>query len=240
MAENVDFVSKQILILTNPYLLEDFVPKKTVGDGNCLFRAASIAAYNNENWHTDLRQRTFQEIRDNPTWYDKDDSNYCSPFANDPGIKIGKYAKYLLNTPKDGEWSDINHMLALSAVLKTPIESVFPSTQGNVCPLSRLLIGRNVLIDDDSASIIKIMWTSLTPPEKIEEFIPNHFVPLIPKEPVNISPSQDYGFPSKPKNAEHFATDLAYPNESSYADRAGNLRYFGKSSRIISCSSNYM
>ena len=85
-----------------------------------------------ETLHKELRERTFQEIRDNSTWYDKNDPNYCSPFANDPGIILESYDYYFVNTAKDGVWSDMNHMLALSAVLKTPIESAFPSIEGAV------------------------------------------------------------------------------------------------------------
>ena len=167
--------------MTNPELLESVLPWKTVGDGNCLFRAISIAAYNDERRHVQLRWRVFQEIRDNPTWYDKDDPNYCSPFANDLGITLENYSYYFVSTPKDGVWSDINHILASSAVLNTPIMSYFPSIQSTVSSFSRVVIGRNVSNPDTMDTKIKLMWTSTEFPKKLENFIPNHFVPLIPR-----------------------------------------------------------
>ena len=168
--------------MTDSKLLESFIPWKTVGDGNCLFRAISIAAYNDEKRHVQLRWQVFQEIRDNPTWYDKDDPSYCSPFANDLGIHLENYSYYFVSTPKDGVWSDINHILATSAVLNTPIMSYFPSVLSTVSSFSRVLIGRNVPRPDDMDVKIKIMWTSTKFPKKIENFIPNHFVPLIPRK----------------------------------------------------------
>ena len=168
--------------MTDPNLLKSLLPLKTVGDGNCLFRAASIAAYNDESRHAEIRQRVFEEIRDNPNWYDKDDQHYCSPFGNDLSIKLENYSTYFINTPKDGEWSDFNHILALSAVLKIPIMSYFPSNSSTTSSFTRTLCGRNVLETDASDTKITIMWTSMSVPQKIEDLKPNHFVPLISQE----------------------------------------------------------
>ena len=182
ISKNIDRVSVQLLKMTDPKLLESFLPWKTNGDGNCLFRAASIAAYNDERQYKQLRWRVFQEIRDYPEWYDKDDPNYCSPFANDLGINLETYSYYFVSTPKDGVWSDINHILALSAVLNAPIMSYFPSVQRNVSSYSRILIGRNVSRPDTFDNIIRIMWTATKVPRNIENFVPNHFVALIPQK----------------------------------------------------------
>ena len=84
-------MSKKILELTDPSLLECVVPMKTEGDGNCLFRSAAIAAYNDETKHVELRQRVFEEIKENPRWYNKAHPNYCSPFAKDQGILLQDY-----------------------------------------------------------------------------------------------------------------------------------------------------
>lgn len=181
-SEDIDQISVEILTMTDPNILESLLPLKTIGDGNCLFRAASIAAYNDESRHTELRHRVFLEIRDNPNWYDKDDQNYCSPFANDPEVKLANYAYYFINTPKDREWADLNHLLALSAVLETPIMSYFPSISSTTHSFTKLIIGRNVLFTDAEVREITIMWTSMSLPEKFEDFAPNHFVPLIPRK----------------------------------------------------------
>ena len=65
LSRNIDLVSVELLKKTDPNILESVVPWKTVGDGNCLFRATSIAAYNDESRHRKLRWKVYQEIRDN-------------------------------------------------------------------------------------------------------------------------------------------------------------------------------
>ena len=119
-------------------------------------------------------------MRDNPNWYDKNDPNFCSPFANDPEILIENYSFYIEKTPKLNEWCDINHMLALSAVLMIPIKSYHPSVGGVSNPFCRLIVGRGVPEDEGVDTKLSIMWTSTIFPEKMEDFRPNHFVPLIP------------------------------------------------------------
>jgi hypothetical protein len=42
---------------------------KTLGDGNCFFRAASDQLYGNEDQHATLRAKTVQHMRDNPDDY---------------------------------------------------------------------------------------------------------------------------------------------------------------------------
>ena len=42
----------------------DIVPMNVVGDGNCLYRAASVLAYGREDDHTQLQAAVVQEIKD--------------------------------------------------------------------------------------------------------------------------------------------------------------------------------
>ena len=176
----IDEVSRKILEMTNPGLLDFTMPRRTLGDGNCLFRATSIAVYKDETKHAKLRQLVFQEMKENSVWYNKDDPNFCSPFANDHDIMLENFSFYIENTPKLNEWCDINHILALSAVLKQPIESYYPNIQSIVSPYSRVVKGRGVQEPENPDTKIKIMWTSTEFPEQIADFRPNHFVPLIP------------------------------------------------------------
>ena len=62
----------------------------------------------------------------------------------------------------------------------------------SVNSFSRVIIGRNVPNPDNIDTEIKIMWTSTEIPKKIENFIPNHFVPLIPKKIEEFIPSNNY------------------------------------------------
>ena len=177
---NIDEVSRALLERLNPGLLQAVMPIKIIGDGNCLFRAASIAAYGDETKHTDLRHRVFLEMKENPKWYNKDDPNFSSPFANDLEIMLADFSYYIENTPKSNSWCDINHLLALSAVLNTPVESYYPPIQSIVSPYSRIIIGRGVNESEEPDIKFKIMWTTTNLPHQLKEFVPNHFVPLIP------------------------------------------------------------
>ena len=185
LMNQLDDVSRLLLEVTDPGMLESVVPCKTTPDGNCLFRAASIAVYEDESKHVELRQKVFDEMRDNPNWYDKSDPNFCSPFANDPEILIENYSFYIENTPKLNEWCDINHLLALSAVLLIPIKSYHPAVGGVSNPFSRLIVGRGVPEVEGVETKLSIMWTSTIFPDQMEDFRPNHFVPLIPHKVNN-------------------------------------------------------
>ena len=72
----IDEVSRNLLEMTNPSLLEVVMPKRTIRDNNSLFRAASIAVFADETRHSALRQLVFREMNENPKWYDKDDPNF--------------------------------------------------------------------------------------------------------------------------------------------------------------------
>ena len=177
---DVDDVSKQILELTNPSLLEVVMPWKIYRD-NSFYRAAAFAFFKDETQHQELYTKVSREFRHNPTWYNKDHELFCSPFASDPEIFLEDYSNYLesMNSFGGGIFCDINHILALSAVLETPIESYFPTIRGITHPYSRIIKGRGVKEEDDVEPGIRIMWTSTNLPNNLENFIPNHFVPLI-------------------------------------------------------------
>ena len=66
---------------------------------------------------------------------------------------------------------DLNHILALYAVLKTPIESYFPAIQGVTHPYCRIITGRNVKELDCLEPGIRVMWTTTNLPKELDNFI---------------------------------------------------------------------
>ena len=68
-AGSTDEVSKTILQRCQPIVLEDRSPRRTVGDGNCFYRAVSLALYGTEAYHMKLRFITSLEIAENETFY---------------------------------------------------------------------------------------------------------------------------------------------------------------------------
>jgi len=44
------------------YIDQAYIPVKIEADGNCLFRAISLALYGNQKWHVEIRYRTTIEL----------------------------------------------------------------------------------------------------------------------------------------------------------------------------------
>jgi len=72
MADGFDTCSQAVALLkrTQPSILHSYVPVFVVGDGNCLFRAVSLACYGSEEYHDTLRQLAATEMLQHPQWYD--------------------------------------------------------------------------------------------------------------------------------------------------------------------------
>jgi len=57
-----------------PAMLDRWTPVATYGDGNCMFRAVSLAAYGTQLHNMQLRLRTCLEVGLHQSTYDTDDS----------------------------------------------------------------------------------------------------------------------------------------------------------------------
>ena len=88
-----------------------------------------------------MRQKVAIEIRENQTWYDKDSSGLASKLSKDPRVVVETYSDYLKKTIRNGEYSDIIQVYALSAVIGLPIESLSPSAAPNDNPYHTIIIG---------------------------------------------------------------------------------------------------
>ena len=64
----IDRVSVTILKKYLPVMLESHTPLDVIGDGNCMFRAASLGLYSNQEQHTLLRLLTAIEMLMNPNY----------------------------------------------------------------------------------------------------------------------------------------------------------------------------
>lgn len=58
-----------MLKVYRPEILNTYVPIKIEGDGNCLFRAVSLALYGNQKEHERLRFLSLVEIIENKPYY---------------------------------------------------------------------------------------------------------------------------------------------------------------------------
>lgn len=73
-------------------------------DGNCQFRALSVALYGSEDRHCEIRARVVEQMKIAPSYY--------SAFVHEP------YAQYLERMSLNGEWGDNVTLQAASDTLK--------------------------------------------------------------------------------------------------------------------------
>ncbi|XP_021349427.1 uncharacterized protein LOC110447813 [Mizuhopecten yessoensis] len=178
---------------------DDFVPIRTVGDGNCLPRVGSLFAFGNEKHHNEIRVRMFIELCRYEHYYLDDSylkrgteqglvnisktlalfSDVFVPHEED-GVRLAfrQYVKNILKTNSfNGMWS----IFALSSVLGVQALSIYPSYGGyNVRPdLHRLVMPR--VFRQEKSKTVHIMWTS-THGKQVEpkSWTPNHFVAVLP------------------------------------------------------------
>lgn len=201
LAEDIDFSSNetddfsQRLIPNN--LPSHYVALKTTGDGNCLFRAASVLAFGDESKHEEMRVRTVVELACNSSFYLKDPDISSRIHAQEQviyahhGTRIsGKvnmkdvpsiFQAEVLDTCKSSTHASYWHLQALGTVFNRRVRSVYPQCGSEVI---RKYFDAVILPQeyDSEKEPLVIMWTSTKKfhPELLAEFQPNHFVPLIP------------------------------------------------------------
>ena len=125
----------------------DLFPRTVIGDGNCLFRSGSVIVYGNESHHIELRLRTNIELLTNLEYYlntnymfNSDDSQLLFWLANYSASSelsflnmnmISNCRTVLMDCIKQAlnmnTWVGLWHVIALSSVLRIPIQSIYLS-----------------------------------------------------------------------------------------------------------------
>ena len=130
----------------------------------------------NDIHHKYLCLLTAIELILNRNSYDtgKSDNN----FINDIRIVTSSYRKLVGDALKDGEYSEMGHIYALSAALQIPIKSYFPpcAQEELSSAFCKLVCARDV---NCMEAFVHVMWTSTCVPVSKEKLSINHFVPLV-------------------------------------------------------------
>ena len=166
-----------ILRQFHPALLTDIIPAKTIGDGNCLYRAVSRAKTGSEIHHVLLRLLTVLELLEHSPYYDSDHRKHVD-LISDNKVVSGTYQQILDDAVDINSYSGMSHIYALSAVLGKPIRSYYPpqlAAEFVSEPYTRKAVGRGVKASEPP--IATIMWTQMQ--FSNGQFTPNHFVPLL-------------------------------------------------------------
>lgn len=119
--------SQSLLRDHSPWLLDQYMPVDVAGDGNCLFRAVSFALYGNESQHLLLRLLAATEVLLHTSLYDLCSQYYYEPYRGDSGLVLCAHESLVCEIVKQGTYSDMHTVLALSSVVQKPIQTCWPT-----------------------------------------------------------------------------------------------------------------
>lgn len=178
----IDNVSVVLLQRYSPWILQQFMPVTVGADGNCFFRAVSVALYGTEKVHAQLRLLSVIEALLCHTLYDSSSPDYYAPYVADADLILSDYNKFIFDLVKNGSYCDMLTVLVCSTVVQRPIQTRWPipTRDGRAAPTTKRVTGRGVGLQPTSD--INILWTCgavLEPP------VINHFVPLLPVSVVS-------------------------------------------------------
>lgn len=158
----------------------DLKPCKIEEDGNCFYRSVSLGLYGTQNEHVYLRLLTALEVLNNKEFYIR----LVGPDSNELGdcrFVLPTFDNLVSSIVTLGGYADIVHFYALSAAIKSPIQSVYPQLPDDNSlteVYSRKVVGRGV--DGHNNAVLAVLWTMTDSTErKVGVFTPNHFVPLL-------------------------------------------------------------
>lgn len=151
-------------------------PLSVSGDGNCLFNAVSVALCGAERYADELRVRTVIEMVMNAEKYKS------SPSAKTYLTLAPNYKDACVECGRNGAYSSVWTIVALTSVIGRPIHSVYPPCNGTDGSNGFIVRSLNTtFLPDTNCKFepIYIMWTSTTPKPRKGLWSPNHFVPLL-------------------------------------------------------------
>jgi len=160
-------------------------PVKVREDGNCLFNAISVAIFGHEHASSELKVKTCIEMTLNESFYVNFHSNTNIPLVST------SFEQAKLDCAINGRYSSCWTIHAASNVIKRPIKSVYPVVNGNVDGYIGILntTFKPRLTHPRPCRQIVVMWTNCqTSTSQSCNWIPNHFVPLVPSKQVSTEP----------------------------------------------------
>jgi hypothetical protein len=186
------------------------IPIQIYGDGNCLPRSASLLACGSEDKHVEMRVRMTIELAIHDEFYLSDVSlsdpnvpesvqwsteyaSYSQQFQRETLSPEGNrniYHKEVTQSIVPGTYLGMWFLHAVSSILRTPIQSVYPQFGGQTVRkhLQRQIYPR--IGAHNTGNLPTIMWSRLHGKDLAEErWHPNHFVVCLPG-PRRPNPSQ--------------------------------------------------
>ncbi|XP_069137185.1 uncharacterized protein [Argopecten irradians] len=182
-----------------------WIPVKVGADGNCFPRSASVVAFGDELAHVEMRTRIVIEMCMGIDEYTNNNflnkgivlpTNEANHLLNSytmfsemytPGEKITPlvarriFELEAMNVRAGGSYMGIWQIFALSSVLNCNILSLYPKCGAALprCVLNRTIIPRKIVNRENGTKTALFLWTSTRSDMVMENWIPNHFVPLV-------------------------------------------------------------
>ena len=177
-----DSVSVAILRMFHGVMLDAYSPRQVVGDGNCLYRAVSLAMYGTESLHIYVRLLTSIELILHADTYNSSDS-----FLSTLPVPPSSYDALSTASLTVGTDSELAHVYAVSAAVGVVIQSYMPPSHSvglGLNPYTRVVVGRGQRTT--AAPTFAVMWTMTRVPERAVDFVPNHFVFLAASRTISV------------------------------------------------------
>ena len=178
--EQEDCASKELLCQLHPVVLHEHTPLYIVGDGNCFYRSLSLGLFGSQAHHLHIRLLTALEIFNFPSQYTEGSREFMQQL-HDKRFVIPSYFNLLESVIKESSYADICHLFAASNAIGHRFYSYQPTTgpfdmQGGA--YTCVITGHS--ISQAKSPLCCVMWTVTNPPANAKDFIPNHFVLLVP------------------------------------------------------------
>ena len=167
-------------------MMTRWAPLSIYGDGNCAFRAVSLALFRTENLHEYVRLMTALEMIDHQLHYDVSSPTYSGALQDDR-VLTPPYTQLLYDVTKIGTPITLMHIYAIGSAFGCVIKSYIPPTVsvglGN-SSYSVTVVGRNVQGQADVR--VTLMWTMMSVPRDTDPYDASHIILLAPKVTANI------------------------------------------------------
>jgi hypothetical protein len=178
----VDRVSARLLSAHDIVVMEDYLPRRTVADGNCFYRAISLALFGTEAHHLYLRVMTAFNVIENPAWYDVESPWFV---LRDSCIQSPSHPDLVNSALTNGSYAELVHFFALSQRLGIVIQSYcIPGTHGLRPHPYTIRIQENEFQPGLTGNVLEacVMWTVAQHDNQNSVLPnPNHIVVLVPR-----------------------------------------------------------
>ena len=160
-------MSVQVLRRMHGAVLEQMSPRSTVSDGNCAYRAVSLALYGTQELHVYVRTMAAIEVLMHRQVYDAASPSFA---VSDSRILTSDYQTIVQHVVTDGCYVELIHLYAVSSAFNAVIQSYMPppaAMGASQSPYTVVITGRSCTARDPAFTL---MWTSASVPTCSQEF----------------------------------------------------------------------